>query len=33
LMVTVPAGATSGYVTVATPSGTITSNALFYVLP
>jgi uncharacterized repeat protein (TIGR03803 family) len=33
LSVTVPAGATSGYVTVATPSGTLTSNTLFYVLP
>jgi uncharacterized repeat protein (TIGR03803 family) len=33
LSVTVPAGATSGYVTVATPSGALTSNALFYVLP
>lgn len=30
---TVPAGATTGYVTVATPSGTLTSNVPFYVLP
>jgi uncharacterized repeat protein (TIGR03803 family) len=32
MVVTVPAGATSGYVTVATASGTLTSNAPFYVL-
>ena len=32
LIVTVPAGASSGYVTVNTTSGTLTSNALFYVL-
>ena len=30
---TVPAGATTGYVTVATPSGTLTSNLPFRVLP
>lgn len=30
---TVPAGATSGYVTVTTPSGTLTSNVPFYVIP
>ena len=30
---TVPAGATTGYVTVTTPSGTLTSNVPFYVLP
>jgi uncharacterized repeat protein (TIGR03803 family) len=30
---TVPAGATTGYVTVATPSGTLTSNVPFHVLP
>ncbi|HTA22347.1 MAG TPA: choice-of-anchor tandem repeat GloVer-containing protein [Terriglobales bacterium] len=30
---TVPAGATTGYVTVATPSGTLTSNVPFRVLP
>jgi uncharacterized repeat protein (TIGR03803 family) len=29
---TVPAGATTGYVTVATPSGTLTSNVPFHVL-
>ncbi len=29
---TVPSGATTGYVTVATPSGTLTSNALFHVI-
>jgi uncharacterized repeat protein (TIGR03803 family) len=32
LVVTVPAGATTGYVTVDTTSGTLTSNAPFYVL-
>jgi uncharacterized repeat protein (TIGR03803 family) len=32
MVVTVPAGATSGYVTVTTASGTFTSNAPFYVL-
>jgi uncharacterized repeat protein (TIGR03803 family) len=32
LVATVPAGATSGYVTVNTASGTLTSNTLFYVL-
>jgi uncharacterized repeat protein (TIGR03803 family) len=30
---TVPAGATTGYVTVATPSGTLTSNVPFQVIP
>jgi uncharacterized repeat protein (TIGR03803 family) len=30
---TVPAGATSGFVTVTTPSGTLTSNVPFHVLP
>ncbi len=30
---TVPAGATTGYVTVTTPSGTLTSNAPFHVIP
>lgn len=30
---TVPAGATTGYVTVATPSGTLTSNVPFHVIP
>lgn len=30
---TVPDGATTGYVTVTTPSGTLTSNVPFYVLP
>ncbi len=30
---TVPAGATTGYVTVTTPSGTLTSNVLFHVIP
>jgi uncharacterized repeat protein (TIGR03803 family) len=29
----VPAGATTGYVTVAEPSGTLTSNKIFHVLP
>ncbi|MGH9497535.1 MAG: choice-of-anchor tandem repeat GloVer-containing protein [Terriglobales bacterium] len=29
---TVPPGATTGYVTVTTPSGTLTSNALFHVI-
>jgi uncharacterized repeat protein (TIGR03803 family) len=33
LVAMVPTGATSGYVTVTTPSGTLTSNTLFYVLP
>ncbi len=30
---TVPAGATTGYVTVTTPSGTLTSNKPFVVIP
>ena len=30
---TVPAGATTGSVTVETPSGTLTSNVPFYVIP
>ena len=30
---TVPAGATTGFVTVATPSGTLKSNVVFYVRP
>jgi uncharacterized protein (TIGR03437 family) len=30
---TVPAGATTGYVTVATPSGPLTSNVPFNVIP
>jgi len=29
----VPAGATTGYVTVTTPSGTLTSNVPFQVIP
>ncbi len=33
LMATVPAGATSGYVTVTTPGGTLTSNKPFKVVP
>ena len=33
LEATVPAGATSGYVTVTTPSGTLTSNVPFHVIP
>jgi uncharacterized repeat protein (TIGR03803 family) len=33
IIATVPAGATTGYVTVTTPSGTLTSNVPFYVLP
>jgi len=33
LVATVPAGATTGYVTVATPTGTLTSNVPFHVLP
>jgi uncharacterized protein (TIGR03437 family) len=30
---TVPAGATTGYVTVTTPTGTLTSNVPFHVIP
>jgi uncharacterized repeat protein (TIGR03803 family) len=33
LTATVPPGATTGYVTVATPSGTLTSNVPFHVIP
>jgi uncharacterized repeat protein (TIGR03803 family) len=33
LKATVPAGATTGYVTVTTPSGTLTSNVPFHVIP
>lgn len=33
LKATVPAGATTGYVTVTTPSGTLTSNQPFHVIP
>ena len=33
LSVTVPAGATTGYVTVTTPSGVLTSNVPFQVIP
>ena len=33
LTATVPTGATTGYVTVTTPSGTLTSNVQFHVLP
>jgi uncharacterized repeat protein (TIGR03803 family) len=33
IQATVPTGATSGYVTVATPSGTLTSNVVFHVTP
>jgi uncharacterized repeat protein (TIGR03803 family) len=33
LQTTVPPGATTGYVTVSTPSGTLTSNAPFHVIP
>jgi uncharacterized repeat protein (TIGR03803 family) len=33
IQATVPAGATSGYVTVTTPSGTLTSNVPFHVIP
>jgi hypothetical protein len=29
----VPAGATTGYVTVTKPSGTLTSNVPFHVIP
>ncbi len=33
ILATVPAGATTGYVTVTTPSGTLTSNVPFHVMP
>jgi len=33
IQATVPVGASSGFVTVNTPSGTLTSNVPFYVLP
>jgi hypothetical protein len=33
LTATVPAGATTGYVKLPTPSGTLTSNVQFNVLP
>ncbi|HTA24445.1 MAG TPA: choice-of-anchor tandem repeat GloVer-containing protein [Terriglobales bacterium] len=33
IVATVPAGATTGYVTVTTPSGTLTSNVQFHVIP
>jgi uncharacterized repeat protein (TIGR03803 family) len=33
IQATVPAGATTGFVTVATPSGTLTSNVVFRVIP
>jgi hypothetical protein len=33
LTATVPAGATTGPVAVTTPSGTLTSNVSFYVIP
>ena len=33
IQATVPVGATSGFVTVNTPSGTLTSNVPFYVIP
>jgi uncharacterized repeat protein (TIGR03803 family) len=33
ILATVPAGATTGYVTVTTPSGTLTSNVPFHVIP
>lgn len=33
LTVTVPGGATTGYITVTTPGGTLTSNVPFHVLP
>jgi len=31
ILATVPSGATSGYVTVQTPSGTLTSDIVFHV--
>jgi hypothetical protein len=33
IQATVPAGATSGFVTVVTPTGTLTSNVVFHVAP
>jgi hypothetical protein len=33
IIATVPAGATTGFVTVTTPSGTLTSNAAFQIVP
>jgi uncharacterized repeat protein (TIGR03803 family) len=33
IVATVPAGATTGFVTVTTPSGTLTSNVVFQVIP
>ncbi len=33
IVATIPAGATTGYVTVTTPSGTLTSNVQFHVIP
>lgn len=33
ILATVPTGATTGYVTVTTPSGTLMSNKAFYVIP
>jgi uncharacterized repeat protein (TIGR03803 family) len=33
ILATVPTGATTGYVAVTTPSGTLTSNVPFYVIP
>ena len=33
ILATVPTGATTGYVTVTTPTGTLTSNKPFYVIP
>jgi uncharacterized repeat protein (TIGR03803 family) len=33
ILATIPSGATTGYVTVTTPSGTLTSNVPFHVIP